>query len=132
MNVCIFIGNLTADPELRYSGNGTPIAQFSIAVNEKRGDKEETEYIDFVCWEKLAETVSEYARKGRKVCVQSSFHVERWNDQQDGTRRTKVRFRARNVEFLDKPPQNQQARPPAQPSQQNQQEIDDELKDLPF
>lgn len=125
MNQCIFIGNLTADPELRYSTNGTETATFSIAINERAKDgKEVTTYVDFVCWDKLAKTVTEYARKGRKVAVTSAFHLRRW-EAEDGSKRSKAEFRARNVEFLDKPPQDQRG--------QQQQQVDDtEIDDLTF
>jgi len=135
LNNCIFIGNLTADPEMRYGQNGTPITKFSIAINERRGDREETEFIDFVCWDKLAERVAEYARKGRKVGVIGSYHLERWEDDH-GTKRIRPEFRARNVEFLDKPPQQQEgtSRAPqsAPPAQRRSREEDDELDQLPF
>ena len=118
---------------MRYSPQGKAITQFSIAINEKRGDKEDTEFLDFVCWEQLAERVAEYCRKGRKVGVQASYHVEKWSDN-DGNKRTKVRFRARNVEFLDKPQQDQQTSAPQQRSAAPARppEDDDDLGDLPF
>lgn len=135
MNQCVFIGNLTGDPEMRYSTNGTPITQFSIAINERTKDgKETTEYINLVCWDKLAETVGEYARKGRKVAVICAYHEKRWEDD-NGNRRSRPEFRARNVEFLDKPRteengggQRREQQAPRQP-----QPVDDpELDELPF
>ena len=132
MNECIFIGNLTGDPEMRYSTNGAPVTKFSIAINERSRDGgETTEYLDFVCWDKLAETVGEYARKGRKVAVVAKYHLRKWNTD-DGSPRSRPEFRARNVEFLDKPPQDQQQsqRPP---QNRQPQPIDDaELDNLPF
>jgi single-strand DNA-binding protein len=132
LNQCVFIGNLTGDPEMRYSTNGTPITQFSIAINERTRDgRETTEYLDFVCWEKLAETVGEYARKGRKVAVIAAYHLKRWEDNDTGQKRSRPEFRARNVEFLDKPPQDQQQQRQASPQQSRP--IDDpELDNLPF
>jgi single-strand DNA-binding protein len=137
LNQCMFIGNLTADPELRYAQNGTPVTQFSIAVNERTKDgKETTEFLDFVCWDKLAGTVAEYARKGRKVAVIAAYHLKRW-ETDDGQKRSKPEFRARNVEFLDKPredqPQQQRQQPQAQAPRGQYQPVDDsELDDLPF
>lgn len=134
MNNCVFIGNLTADPEMRYGQNGTPITKFAIAINERRGEREETEFIDFVCWDKLAERVAEYARKGRKVGVIASYHLERWEDDH-GNKRSRPEFRARNVEFLDKPPQQQEqgtSRAPQTAPTRRAPAEDDELDNLPF
>lgn len=133
MNQHIGIGNLTRDPELRYTPQGLAICEFSIAINEKRKDKEEVEFIDYAAFDKLAETIAEYARKGRKVCVTSSFHTERWVDAQTQANRSRVRMRARNVEFLDAPKQDerpQQAAPQQVVTQQRPEE--DIMEDLPF
>jgi single-strand DNA-binding protein len=134
LNNCVFIGNLTADPEMRYGQSGTAITKFSIAINERRGEKEETEFLDFVCWDKLAERVAEYARKGRKIGVIASYHLERWEDDH-GNKRIRPEFRARNVEFLDKPPQQEttsRAPQSAPPAQRRSSAEDDELDQLPF
>ena len=134
MNACFFIGNLTADPELRYTQpKGDAVTSFSVAVNERRGEREETEFLDFQCWDKLAESVAEYGRKGRKVAVEAKYHTDRWEE--NGTKRSKVRFRARNVEFLDKPPESvkQQAggaRSAERPARSADE--DAELDQLPF
>lgn len=134
LNNCVFIGNLTADPELRYSTSGVPVATFSIAINEKVKGEEVTEFLDFVCWDKLADTMAEYGRKGRKIGIIAAFHLRRWNAD-DGSKRSKAEFRARNVEFLDKPPENMQPRQQAAtaaPPRQSRPVDDTELDDLPF
>ena len=102
MNRCFFSGNLTRDPEMRYTNTGKAVTDFSIAVNQGFGDKRTTEYIDVVCWEKLAETVAEHCRKGRKVLVEGSLFSETWTDRAQQKRKT-IKFRASGVEFLDSP-----------------------------
>jgi len=132
MNQHVGIGNLTADPEMRYTPQGSAVTQFSIAINEKRGDKENVEFIDYVCWDKLAETVAEWARKGRKVCVTSSYHTERW-ETNDGQKRSRVRMRAHNVEFLDSPRRDdEEPRQRPRPQEATYEPTPEDLSDLPF
>lgn len=99
MNLCIFTGNLTRDPEMRYTPQGTPVTDFTIAVNSGSGEKRSTEFVRCVAWEKQAETVAEYLRKGSKVLVHGSMESQQWTDKQ-GQPRTTVRIICRNVEFL--------------------------------
>jgi single-strand DNA-binding protein len=99
----IAIGNLTRDPEMRYTPNGKAVAEFSIASNEGSGERRTTEYLDCQVWDKLAETVAEHCRKGRKVYIEGRWSTESWNDKQTGAKRSKVRIKVNNVEFLDRP-----------------------------
>jgi len=105
VNYCSFIGNLTDDPKLRKTDQGTPVANFSVAVNKpgKRDDRDEPLYMDVQCWEKLAESVDEYLAKGRKVFVSGELQMQRWRDKETDEKRTKYVLNARVVEFLDKP-----------------------------
>jgi single-strand DNA-binding protein len=129
INEHIGIGRLTKDPELRYSTQGLAICEFSIAINEKRKDKEEVEFIDYVAFDKRAETIAEYARKGRLVCVSSAYHTEKWVDKQSQENRYRVRMRVNNVEFLDSP-KDTQDRP--QTAINRRPEPDEDLEGLPF
>lgn len=113
MNKCIFTGNLTRDPEMRYTNGGKAVTEFSIAVNEGSGDRKTVEYIDFVCWERLAETVAEHCRKGRKVLVEAKLFSESWQDKHQQKRKT-IKFRASGVEFLDGPRDPATVSPPGQ------------------
>jgi single-strand DNA-binding protein len=102
LNNWIGIGNLTDDPEMRYTENGTAVTSFSIAINngkDKSGEDRPPTYIDVQAWEKLAENCAEYLRKGKKVAVSGPITVDKWTDQ-EGTKRQKYRIRAMNVEFL--------------------------------
>lgn len=101
MNLFVGIGNLTRDPEMRYTQDGVAYTKFTIAINSsKKGG--EAFFIECTAWEKLAETVAEYQRKGMKVCVTGELREDRWEDN-DGTKRNKTYCNARNVEFLDRP-----------------------------
>jgi len=101
-NKVILIGNLTRDPELRYTPNGKAVSTVGLAVNSKfrsgEESKEETLFIDVVVWGKQAETVSQYLSKGRQVLVEGRLQERRW--EQDGQQRRKTEVVAENVRFL--------------------------------
>jgi len=103
-NKVIIMGNLTRDVELRYIPSGTAVGGFSIACNEKytrqNGEKvEEVSYFDVEVWAKQAENCANYLTKGSKVLVEGSLKQDRW-EQEDGTKRNKVKIRAQNVQFM--------------------------------
>lgn len=102
MNKCIFIGNLTRDPELNTTGSGISFCRFSIAVNRSyssaNGEKE-TDFINIVCWRNLADLCARYLVKGNKVCVSGSLQIRSYDDK-DGNRRTAAEIVADEVEFL--------------------------------
>lgn len=98
------MGNLTRDPELRQTPSGQNVVSFSLALNraykDQSGDwKEATDFIDVVAWGPLAERVSQYVTKGRRVLVQGRLQSRSW--EQDGQKRSKVEVLANDVTFLD-------------------------------
>ncbi|HXX58478.1 MAG TPA: single-stranded DNA-binding protein [Thermodesulfovibrionales bacterium] len=103
-NKIILIGNLTKDPELRYTPQGTPVASFRIAVNSKYkqsdGFKEETLFIDIVTFGKQAETCSQYLNKGSSVLAEGRLQERRWES--EGQQRSKVEVVAQTIRFLPK------------------------------
>jgi len=103
-NKVIFIGNLTKDPELRYTPQGTAVTSFRIAVNSryKQSDelKSETLFIDIVVFGKQAESCSQYLSKGRSVLVEGRLQERRWES--EGQQRSKVEVVASSVRFLSK------------------------------
>lgn len=103
-NRIILIGNLTKDPELRYTPNGAAVSKFRIAVNTryKQGEdnKEETLFIDIVVFGKQAENCSEYLSKGGQVLVEGRLQERRWET--DGQQKSKVEVVAQNVRFLSR------------------------------
>ncbi len=105
-NKVILIGNLTRDPEVRYSPQGTPIANFSLAINRKykAGDeqKEEVSYFDIVVFGRQAETSSQYLSKGSAVLIDGRLQQRRWEDKETGQKRSKVEVVAETVRFMPK------------------------------
>ena len=104
-NRVILVGNLTRDPELRYTPQGTAVADLRLAVTESRGGKgsekkEETLFIDVTVWERQAETCSEYLSKGRSVLVEGRLVLDEWQDKETSEKRSKIRVVANTVRFL--------------------------------
>jgi single-strand DNA-binding protein len=103
LNKVILLGNLTRDPELRYTPNGTPVATMGLAVNRRyrQGDetKEEVCFVDVVTFGRQAETVSEYLQKGRPALVEGRLQWRSW-ESEDGQRRSKHEVVAERVQFL--------------------------------
>ena len=107
LNKVMLIGNLGADPEMRYTANGNAVTTFNLAVNRNwtgpDGErKEETEWFTVVSWEKLAETVSQFLQKGRRAYVEGRLQTRSWEGQ-DGQKRYKTEVVANTVLFLDRP-----------------------------
>ncbi len=105
LNVVVLIGRLAADPEPRYTVDGTAVTNFRIAVQRpftNREGEREADFLDVVCWRKLAETVAQNLRKGRLVAVRGRVQTRSW-ETQDGDRRWKTEIVAEDVRFLDWP-----------------------------
>lgn len=104
MNHVILIGRLTRDPELRYiAGTGTPVTNFSLAVNRDfvgKDGKKETDFIDIQVWGKSAENCAKYLGKGSLVSVAGSIRIDSWKNEAGENRKT-TRVRASSVQFLD-------------------------------
>lgn len=103
-NKIILIGNLTKDPELRYTPQGTPVGSLRLAVNTriKHSDelKEETLFIDVVVFGKQAETCGQYLSKGSSVLVDGRLQERRWES--DGQKRSKFEVVAQTVRFMSR------------------------------
>lgn len=107
-NQVILMGNLTRDPELRQTPNGTSVTSFSLALNRsyKGSDgnwQEATDYIDIVAWGPLGERVSQYLTKGRPCLVNGRLQSRSWDDKETGAKRSKVEVVAQDVTFLGGP-----------------------------
>ncbi|MFZ5647393.1 MAG: single-stranded DNA-binding protein [Bacillota bacterium] len=104
LNKVILIGRLTADPELRFTPAGVAVAKFTLAVNRnfsnKQGDRD-TDFIDVVVWRNLAETCSNYLKKGYLTAVEGRLQIRSYEDNQ-GIRRKAAEVIAENVRFLDR------------------------------
>ncbi len=106
LNRVLLMGNLTRDPELRYTPGGAAVCEFSIAINRsytsKTGEKkDEVTYLDIVAWARQAEICAEYLKKGRPVFVEGRLTQDRW--EQDGQKRSRIRVTADRVQFLGGP-----------------------------
>ncbi len=104
LNRVFLIGNLTRDPELRYTPSGTAVAGFGVAVNRKyttkEGDrKEEVDFFEVEVWDRQAENCNEYLSKGRGVLVEGRLRQDRWEDE-SGNKRSKLKVVASSVQFL--------------------------------
>ena len=104
LNNIVLIGRLTRDPDQRYTPNGVAVTNFTLAVDRgftnKQGEKE-TDFIDVVVWQKLAENCASYLGKGRLVAVEGRLQIRSYDDK-EGIRRKVAEVVARNVKFLDK------------------------------
>ncbi|MCC6543920.1 MAG: single-stranded DNA-binding protein [Nitrospirae bacterium] len=104
-NKVILLGNLTKDPEIRYTPNGTAVANFSLAVNRRfkqGGDiKDEVCYIDIVVFGKQAESCSQYVNKGDSVLIDGRLQQRRW-ETEDGQKRSRMEVVAQSVQFMPK------------------------------
>jgi len=108
INKVILIGNLGRDPELRYTQNGQPVANFSLATSENWTDKssgekvEKTEWHRIVVWGRTAEHCSQYLAKGRTVYVEGRLQTRDWEDK-EGQKRSTTEVNAQTVQFLGSP-----------------------------
>lgn len=104
LNKVYLMGNLTKDPELRYTPSGTAVARLGLAVNRKytanNETKEETAFIDIDVWGKTAENCERYLSKGSQCLVEGRIKMDKWQDRNTGQKRSKLLVHADNVQFL--------------------------------
>jgi single-strand DNA-binding protein len=98
-NRVILAGNLTRDPELRFTNDGVPVCSFGLAVNRVRSKSEEVDFFDISAWRELGETIANYKKKGDPILVEGRLQYRTW-EAQDGSKRSKVDVVADNVQFL--------------------------------
>ena len=108
LNKVLLIGNLTRDPEVRYTPKGTAVCDISIAVNRKWRDEsgntqEEVTYVEIAVWGKTAENCGQYLKKGSSACFEGRLQLETWEDKTTGQKRSKIKVVAENVQFLSSP-----------------------------
>jgi single-strand DNA-binding protein len=100
-NRVVLAGNLTRDPELRFTGNGIPVCGFGLAVNRVRSKNEEVDFFDVTAWRELGETIANYKKKGDPILIEGKLQYSTW-EAQDGSKRSKVEVVADNVQFLSR------------------------------
>ena len=161
LNKVMLIGNLTRDPEIKYTPKGTAIAAFGLAVNRnyttESGEKrEEVTFIDLEAYARLAEIIGEYCKKGRPIFVEGRLKLDTWDDRQSGQKRSKMKVIVETMQLLGgreggpggggggeyegghsggggAPPQQQQRRAPqAPPRPAADPDLDAAPDDIPF
>lgn len=137
VNYVLVAGNLTRDPELRYTPNGSAVAKFGIAINRVYTTpdgqrKEEVDFIPIVVWGKQAESCSQYLSKGRPVLVDGRLQFSSWEGQ-DGMKRSRIEVVANRVQFLGQRPQEERIIDKFEAGEIQQEPIiTDEEEEVPF
>ena len=150
LNRVLLIGNLTRDPEIRYTPKGTAVAEIGIAVNRvfsgEDGEKrEEVTFVDVTLWSRLAEIAEQYWKKGRSVFIEGRLQLDSWDDKQTGQKRSRLRVVGENLQMLGArgegesggtggPPAARRSGPaPApRPNPPRDPDLDTEPDDIPF
>ena len=105
LNKVLLMGNLTRDPELRVTPKGTPICQFSLAINrqfkmESGETREEVIYVDVEAWGKQGETIAKYCTKGRPLYVEGRLRLDQWEDKNTKEKRSRMKVVLEQFQFL--------------------------------
>lgn len=155
-NKVMLMGNLTRDPEIKYTPKGTAIADIGLAVNRnyttESGEKrEEVTFVDVTLWGRVAEIVGEYCKKGRPLFVEGRLQLDTWDDKQTGQKRSKLKVIGENIQLLGsrdgggggaapsggevtegRPPGATQRRPATPPAKTADPDLDAPEDDIPF
>jgi single-strand DNA-binding protein len=98
-NRVVLAGNLTRDPELRFTNDGIPVCSFGLAVNRVRSRSEEVDFFNISAWRELGEAIANYKKKGDPILLEGRLQYRTW-EAQDGSKRSAVDVVADRVEFL--------------------------------
>jgi len=141
LNKVLLLGNVTRDPEVRYTPKGSAVCDLGVAVNRAyttdSGEKrEEVTFVDVTLWGRTAEVASEYLKKGRPVFIEGRLQMDTWDDKQTGQKRTRLRVVAENMQLLGGRPsggaditgESRQASPPPKKSAASEPDEDE----IPF
>ncbi len=107
-NKVLLMGNLTRDPEVRYTPKGTAIATITLAVNrawssESGEKKEEVTFVDVDVWGRQAETIGQYMAKGRPLFIEGRLKLDQWDDKETGQKRSRLKVVCENFQFIGAP-----------------------------
>jgi single-strand DNA-binding protein len=105
INKVILVGNVGADPEVKYTPSGVPVGKFSLATNERFRNKsgewqDRTEWHNIVAWQRLAEIVGEYVSKGSKVYIEGKLQTSSWENRRSGEKKYRTEIVARDLVLL--------------------------------
>ena len=150
LNKVMLIGNLTRDPELRYTPKGSAVAEFGLAINrvwynEQKQKQEETTFVDITLWARQAEIAQQYLTKGSPVYIEGRLSLDTWDDKATGQKRSKIKVVGETLQLLSSknhsgggalqsqgpPPSQQRSAPPQGASPAPANEFQDE-DDIPF
>jgi single-strand DNA-binding protein len=148
LNRVLLIGNLTRDPEVRYTPKGTAVAEIGLAINrvytgEDGEKKEDTTFVDVTLWARQAEIAGQYLKKGRPVFIEGRLQLDTWDDKQTGQKRSRLRVVSESLQLLGSRPEGESsspaapprrgstAAPPARPEPRDP-DLDVEPDDIPF
>jgi len=120
LNRVLLIGNLTRDPEIRYTPKGTAVVDIGLAINRVLGSeegerREEVTFVDVVLWARLAEIAGQYLKKGRPVFIEGRLQLDTWDDKQTGQKRSRLRVVAEGMQLLGSRSDSETPAPPATP-----------------
>ena len=143
VNKAMLVGHVGKDPEVRYTPSGVALAKFSLATNERFKDRndewqERVEWHNIVAWQRLAEIVGEYVRKGSKLYIEGKLQTSSWEDKSSGDQKFRTEIVARDIVLLGRPEKGGGEREPDESHQGSDREpvyagagaIDD--SDIPF
>lgn len=105
-NKVILAGNLTRDPELRYTPKGSAVTEIGMAINRswksETGEmREEVTFVDVAAYGRTAEVIAQYLKKGRPILIEGRLRLDTWDDKQTGQKKSKLRVVCDNFQFLD-------------------------------
>ena len=105
-NKVLLLGNLTREPELRYTAGGMALCEFGLAMNRRfstnNQEREEVCFVDIVVWGKQAESCGRYLAKGAQAMIEGRLQLDQWQDKETGAKKSKLRVVAEMVQFLSK------------------------------
>jgi single-strand DNA-binding protein len=152
LNKVMLMGNLTRDPEVRYTPKGTAVAELGLAINrvytaDNNEKREETTFVDVTLWGRTAEIAGEYLKKGRPVFIEGRLQLDTWDDKQTGQKRSKLKVVGEAMQLMGSrgggeaapvvgessgaPPKSQPAAPPKQKPPADP-DLEPEEDDIPF
>ena len=152
LNKVLLIGNLTREPEVRYTPKGTAVADIGLAVNristtDSGERREEVTFLDVTLWGRQAEIAGEYLKKGRPVFIEGRLQMDTWDDKTTGQKRSKIKVVCENLQLLGSRPSEggegggeprEHSRPAGKPAarppqkQSPEPELEGEPDDVPF
>jgi single-strand DNA-binding protein len=116
VNKVILIGNVTRDPEVKFTSKGSAVTDVGLAINRNytldSGEKrEETTFVDVELWGRLAEIAGEYAKKGRPIYIEGRLRMDSWEDKASGQKRSRMKVVGENLQLLGGRPEGGAGRP---------------------